>query len=151
MTCQGLKDHGIARRLFRIINPTALEQHATRERLERSHVVECSLGGSTGIGIAIEHPQRIVGLSGADCRSWSPNPSVWDTRVAGVVAGGMDAAVCLQRTYDGFRGRPMIASPLRMAPGETVGASRPSEGAISMLGVCLRPTIEANLRAPPEA
>ena len=61
--------------------------------IERSHVVGLSLGGSTGIGIAIEHPQRIVSLLGADCRAWSPNPAVWDTRIAVVVAGGMDAAV----------------------------------------------------------
>jgi hypothetical protein len=47
-------------------------------------MVGLSLGGSTGIGVgvAIAHPQRIVSLLGADCRAWSPNPAVWDTRIA---------------------------------------------------------------------
>ena len=61
--------------------------------IERSHMVGLSLGGSTGIGIAIDHGDRIISLLGSDCRAWSPNPTVWEPRIAAALADGLEGVV----------------------------------------------------------
>jgi 3-oxoadipate enol-lactonase len=50
--------------------------------IERSHVVGLSLGGMTGIGVALNHASRIDRLVAADCRADAPPffVDMWDKR-----------------------------------------------------------------------
>ena len=54
-----------------------------------------SLGGMTGLGLAIEHPDRINRLIVADARSDAPEEyqKIWDTRISTVEDGGLEAIV----------------------------------------------------------
>ena len=50
--------------------------------IERSHILGLSLGGMTGIGLALTHPQRVHRLVAADCRLDAPPffIEMWDKR-----------------------------------------------------------------------
>ncbi len=61
--------------------------------IDRSHMVGLSLGGSTGIGIAIEHGDRIISLLGVDCRAWASAPKTWGPRIALAEAEGLEGVV----------------------------------------------------------
>jgi 3-oxoadipate enol-lactonase len=54
-----------------------------------------SLGGMTGLGVALTHPDRIRSLICCDARADAPPPFVtgWDERVAMVRKGGMESIV----------------------------------------------------------
>lgn len=63
--------------------------------IARSHVVGLSLGGSTGIGLAIHHPDRIASLSACDCRVTAPPAfkEAWETRIEISLSHGMEGLV----------------------------------------------------------
>lgn len=63
--------------------------------IARSHYVGLSLGGSTGFGLAINHPDRIASLTGCDCRVTSPPEfmAAWEARIGIVTDGGTEAVV----------------------------------------------------------
>lgn len=63
--------------------------------IARSHYVGLSLGGSTGFGLAINHPGRIASLAGCDCRVTSPPEfkAAWAGRIESVEAGGTEAVM----------------------------------------------------------
>ncbi len=63
--------------------------------IERSHIIGLSLGGSTGIGLAIHHPGRIASLAACDCRVTAPPAfrQAWEGRIAIARAQGMEALV----------------------------------------------------------
>lgn len=63
--------------------------------IEKSHVVGLSLGGMTGIGLALNHPKRLLSLTACDCRSDAPEmfQKMWDQRCAGIAEGGIAATV----------------------------------------------------------
>ena len=50
--------------------------------IERSHILGLSLGGMTGIGLALTHPRRVDRLVAADCRLDAPPffVEMWDKR-----------------------------------------------------------------------
>lgn len=54
-----------------------------------------SLGGMTGLGLALHHPDRITRVVCADARADAPAPiqEMWDTRIAAVQNGGLEAVV----------------------------------------------------------
>ena len=54
-----------------------------------------SLGGMTGLGLAIECPERINRLIVADARSDAPEEyqKIWDTRISTIRDGGLEAIV----------------------------------------------------------
>jgi 3-oxoadipate enol-lactonase len=60
---------------------------------ERSHVVGLSLGGMTGFGLALGHPQRVLRLVAADCRADAPPffVEMWDKRQATLREKGIAA------------------------------------------------------------
>lgn len=61
--------------------------------IERAAYMGLSLGGMTGLGLALAHPDRIEKLICCDARADAPPPFVasWDDRVAAIRAGGMAA------------------------------------------------------------
>jgi 3-oxoadipate enol-lactonase len=74
----------------------------------RTAYMGLSLGGMTGLGLALHHPDRIERLVCCDCRADAPAEfrTSWDDRVAAVRQGGMQAV--LQPTIErwlrpGFR------------------------------------------------
>ena len=81
----------------------------------RARYMGLSLGGMTGLGLALAHPDRVERLVVCDARADAPPPFVtsWDNRIAAIEAGGMEAIVAgtLERWLTpGFRERE---------PGET--------------------------------
>jgi 3-oxoadipate enol-lactonase len=64
-------------------------------RIERSHFVGLSIGGMTGIGLALDHPDRLLSLTACDCRADAPEffRSMWDQRQAIVAAQGLEGIV----------------------------------------------------------
>jgi len=63
--------------------------------IEESHMVGLSLGGMTGIGLALDHADRLLSLTACDCRSDAPEmfQNMWDQRCAGIAEGGIAATV----------------------------------------------------------
>lgn len=61
--------------------------------IETSAFMGLSLGGMTGLGLAIHHSDRISRVVCADARADAPEPfrDMWDQRMAAVEAGGLDA------------------------------------------------------------
>jgi 3-oxoadipate enol-lactonase len=63
--------------------------------VERAAFMGLSLGGMTGLGLALAHPERLTALVCCDARADNPEPFVksWDDRVAVVERGGTEALV----------------------------------------------------------
>lgn len=63
--------------------------------IARSHFVGLSLGGTTGIELALRHPERVSSLAACDCRcNVTPEFSAsWDPRIGAAERQGMDALV----------------------------------------------------------
>lgn len=63
--------------------------------VERATYIGLSLGGMTGLGLALAHPERVAALVCCAARADSPEPFVksWDDRIALVDRGGMEALV----------------------------------------------------------
>ncbi len=64
-------------------------------QIERSHFVGLSLGGSTGIGLAINTPDRMASLAACDCRVTSPPAfkDAWEARIKTALESGMEELV----------------------------------------------------------
>ena len=62
-------------------------------KIERVHFCGISIGGQTGLGMAIRHPQRLLSLTAANARYEVPPPvaRAWDERIAIVEKGGTEA------------------------------------------------------------
>ncbi|QFS82827.1 3-oxoadipate enol-lactonase 2 [Roseivivax sp. THAF40] len=61
--------------------------------IETAAFMGLSMGGMTGLGLAIHHPDRITQVICADGRADAPEPfrAMWDERIAKVEAGGLEA------------------------------------------------------------
>jgi 3-oxoadipate enol-lactonase len=59
-------------------------------RIEKTTFLGLSLGGMTGLGLAIDHPSRLTQLICCDARSDAPPPFVdnWSARIASVESAG---------------------------------------------------------------
>lgn len=63
--------------------------------IDRAHWVGLSLGGSTGLGLALDYPQRLASLAVCDSRAHTDPGFVqaWVERIATVEAQGMEGVV----------------------------------------------------------
>ena len=63
--------------------------------IERSHFIGLSVGGMTGIGLAINFPHRLTRLIACDCRLDAPDffCDMWNRRIANIEQGGMQSIV----------------------------------------------------------
>jgi 3-oxoadipate enol-lactonase len=61
--------------------------------IDRADFMGLSLGGMTGLGLALDHPGRVRRLVCCDARADAPEPFAksWDERIAAIRAGGMTA------------------------------------------------------------
>lgn len=84
--------------------------------IARAHFVGLSLGGMTGLGLALSHPERLLSLACCDARASAPAAyrDAWAERSAAVTAQGMEAMVepSLSRWFArGFReAQPALAA-----------------------------------------
>jgi 3-oxoadipate enol-lactonase len=63
--------------------------------IERCAFLGLSIGAMTGMGLGLAHPDRFEGMVLADARADAPRGfrSMWDSRIARVEAGGLDAVL----------------------------------------------------------
>jgi len=63
--------------------------------IEKASFMGLSMGGMTGIGLALEHGYRFDRIICADGRADAPEPfrAMWDERIAKVKSGGLEAIV----------------------------------------------------------
>ena len=61
--------------------------------IEKAAFMGLSMGGMTGMGLAVNHADRITRVVCADARADAPPPfqAMWDTRIAAVEEGGLEA------------------------------------------------------------
>jgi 3-oxoadipate enol-lactonase len=64
-------------------------------KIERAHFMGLSLGGMTGIGLALKVPERLEALVVCDARADAPEPFVkgWEERIAAIERDGMKSIV----------------------------------------------------------
>lgn len=79
--------------------------------VEKAHFVGLSLGGMTGLGMAILHPGRLLSLASCDARAWSPPDYIeaWVGRMAVAREKGMEALV--EPTIERWFTAPFRADP----------------------------------------
>ena len=58
-------------------------------KIERAHYCGLSMGGMTGIWLALHHPRRIARAALCNTAVWFPPRELWDERIRAVAAGGM--------------------------------------------------------------
>lgn len=63
--------------------------------IEKAHFMGLSMGGMTGLGLALEHPDRLERVICADGRADAPPPfrAMWDDRIGKVEASGLEAII----------------------------------------------------------
>jgi 3-oxoadipate enol-lactonase len=63
--------------------------------ISRANFIGLSLGGMTGLGLAIDHPQRIERLVACACRADAPPPyqDAWRQRIAQIQEKGLESLV----------------------------------------------------------
>ncbi|MFT4561330.1 MAG: 3-oxoadipate enol-lactonase [Gammaproteobacteria bacterium] len=102
--------------------------------IERAHFVGLSMGGMTALGLAIDHPDRLLSICSANCVATIPADGlkVWDERIAAISASGLEPIIegTLQRW---FTEPTILARPEEMAEVRTMIATSPVEG---YLGCC---------------
>jgi 3-oxoadipate enol-lactonase len=102
--------------------------------IERAHFVGLSMGGMTALGLAIDHPDRLLSICSANCVATIPPEGlkVWDERIAAISAGGLEPI--LEGTLQRWFTEPTISSrPQEMAAVKTMIAATPVDG---YLGCC---------------
>jgi 3-oxoadipate enol-lactonase len=85
--------------------------------VDKAHYVGLSLGGMTGLGVAISHGDRLLSLTACDARCWAPPEwaALWIDRMAIAREKSMEPLVepTVARWFtDGFRDKPENAGVL---------------------------------------
>jgi len=63
--------------------------------IKQSHFIGLSMGGMTGVGVALHAPERIGKLLACDCRLDAPEffRNMWDTRMHAIHTGGIEGVL----------------------------------------------------------
>ena len=58
--------------------------------IDKAHYMGLSLGGMSGVGLGIQHPQRLISMVLCDCRADMPSPmgDVWNDRITSAIGEG---------------------------------------------------------------
>jgi 3-oxoadipate enol-lactonase len=58
--------------------------------IDKAHYMGLSLGGMSGVGLGIQHPQRLISMVLCDCRADMPSPmgDVWNDRITSAIREG---------------------------------------------------------------
>jgi 3-oxoadipate enol-lactonase len=82
--------------------------------VERAHFVGLSMGGMVGLGLALDHPQRLKSLVVCDARASAPPEykTSWQERSAAVRDGGIEQIV--EPSVSRWFAAPFKADPVRM-------------------------------------
>lgn len=102
--------------------------------IERFHFVGLSMGGMTALGLALDHPERLLSVTAANCVAGFPpaGRQTWDERIAAVRAHGLEPL--LDATLERWFTAPTrAAQPARMEAVRAMVAATPLEG---YLGCC---------------
>ena len=62
-------------------------------KIDRAMFCGLSMGGMTGIWLAMHHPRRFSRLALCNTAVWMPPRDLWDGRIRSVLGGGMEAVV----------------------------------------------------------
>lgn len=100
--------------------------------IERAAFMGLSMGGMTGMGLAIDHPDRVSRVVCADGRADAPEGfrSMWDTRIARVRDGGL-AAIVDGTLESWLTAEWRAANPARVAEIAQMVQSNDAEGYIA--------------------
>lgn len=95
--------------------------------LERAAFAGLSMGGMTGLGLALAHPERLTRLAVLNARADAPEAyrAGWDDRIATLRANGLEALVepTLERWFTpGFRADPAGMDRMRAMVRRTTAA-----------------------------
>jgi len=63
--------------------------------IQQSHFIGLSMGGMTGVGVALHAPERVGKLLACDCRLDAPEffRNMWDSRMQAIHAGGIEGVL----------------------------------------------------------
>ncbi len=103
--------------------------------IERAHFVGLSMGGMTALGLALDHPARLLSITACNCvAGFGPDGlKVWDERIATVTANGLEPI--LDGTLARWFTQPTIdARPAEMAAVRAMVAATPVAGYIACCG-----------------
>ncbi|MGH6922805.1 MAG: 3-oxoadipate enol-lactonase [Propylenella sp.] len=62
-------------------------------KIERTAFCGLSMGGMTGIWLALNHPRRFARMAQCNTAVWMPPRDLWETRIRSVGEGGMESVV----------------------------------------------------------
>ncbi|MGE0482645.1 MAG: 3-oxoadipate enol-lactonase [Gammaproteobacteria bacterium] len=102
--------------------------------IERFHFVGLSMGGMTALGLALDHADRLLSVTAANCVAGFPpeGRQTWADRIASVRQGGLEPL--LDATLERWFTAPTRAArPEQMAAVRAMVAATPLEG---YLGCC---------------
>lgn len=98
-------------------------------QIERAHYVGLSLGGMSGFGLGIDHPDRLLSLCLCDTRADAPAAfaAPWDDRIA--IARQHGCAALAESTTERWFGKPFLeAHPALAHRFRETAAATPIEG-----------------------
>ncbi len=96
--------------------------------VDKAHFVGLSLGGMTGLYMAIHHADRLLSLASCDARAWSPPDYIeaWVGRMAIAREKGMEALV--EPTIERWFTAPFRADPVKRAGAGSGAPDDPRDG-----------------------
>ncbi len=103
--------------------------------IERAHFAGLSMGGMTALGLAVDHPDRLLSVTSCNCVAGfnADGIKVWDERIAAISANGLEPV--LETTISRWFTQPTIDSrPDEMEAIRKMIMATPVEGYLACCG-----------------